>query len=317
MDFKPPSLYPGKQPPPPPERFRQATVWTLGSAWTLCRRHKPRPFHKMEPLFPIIHPVDELSHYTNWANLARSVSQTLNKPKCKPHWRNNATWAPYVRNSAVFRHTLWSPSSGWTWGAVSVAVLVRLGLVKYCYRDDSWGDFGLCTKVKTRRTWSWCSSNHDVNGFHGNRHVYVGQSTIGWPARRPQPRKGDTKYTSASVFKKETFAGTEGTAPNVPWIIISDILRHVLGHAYTALGNTAVFTSVPHVIGSGTFYRSLRPTYMWFNIRAIRYDKFLQRVQYVLPVDSENYLHFLYKHQPIKLYFAVIAVQYHRNHTCH
>jgi len=111
------------------------------------------------------------------------------------------------------------------------------------------------------------------------------------------------------VFKTETFAGTEGTAPNVPWIIISDILRPVLAHAYTALGITAVFTSVSHVIGSGTFYRFLRPNYMWFNIRTIRYDKFLQRVQYVLPVDSENYLHFLYKHQPIKLYFAVIAVQ--------
>ena len=81
------------------------------------------------------------------------------------------------------------------------------------------------------------------------------------PARRPQPRKGCIKYTSASVFKKETFTGTEGTAPNVPWIIISDILRPVLGHAYTALGNTAVFTYASHVIGSETFCRFLRPSY--------------------------------------------------------
>ena len=93
------------------------------------------------------------------------------------------------------------------------------------------------------------------------------------------------------MFKKETSAGTEGTVPNVPWIIVSDILRPVLGHSYTALGNTALFTSVSHVIGSGTFYRFLRAIYMWFNTKTLRYDKFL-RVQYVLPVDSENYLHF-------------------------
>ena len=194
---------------------------------------------------------------------------------------------------------------------MSIAVWVRLGLVKvllWRWQLRRLRIVYVCgmTKVKTVRIWSWVVISMTLAAFTGNRHVYVGRSTTGWPTRHPQPWKGYTKYTSASVFRKETSAGTEGTVPNVPWIIISDIRRPVLGHSYIALGNTAVFTSVSHVIGSGTFYRFLRPSYMWLNTRILRYDKFL-RVQYVLTVDSENYMHFWYKHQPIKLYFAATA----------
>ena len=157
------------------------------------------------------------------------------------------------------------------------------------------------TKVKTSRSCSWSKSRHDFLSFYD----YAGRSTTGWPANRPQPRKGYTKRTSAPVVIRESSPGTEGNCTKRS-------LLYSLGHSHTALGNTrtAAVTFAQHVMGSGTV-RLLRPSYVWFDMRPLRHDE-LHFMQWAMKISC-----ILYSHQLIKQNLAVTAVQHNRNRTCH